>query len=746
MPLSMTVLKNIFYIVASIVLLKAPSAFAFNPFSLGEEFNAKLNSQALLKSTRFYARGYSLSIGQNLTAQGFEQILKKHGYRQRSAEQVLTANDFMPLDTPTCQQKMSQPFTAETTCYQWMNEDQAAFILAIQNDRVFLLYSEKNNLALNTAALNPILVAQYRNNEPLLQEERKLADFPVSCLNAVIAIEDNEFLDHSGVSYSGLARAFFKNLIKMRKAQGGSTITQQLVKNYFLTPEKTLSRKAKEIYMASRLESEWTKDEILQTYLNIIYMGQSGSFQVRGFPSASRYYFNKPIDQLNLSECALLAAIINNPGLNNPWKKTEKSQQRRKLVLTKMLELQLISQKDFDQATIYPMPASHELQANETAPYFLDAVKSQAEKLGIQIEGKSFFTTLDLGLQDDAEKSLQNTISQLTDSRTKLKNQKSKGFELQGVVMMAENSTGYIKAFVGGQNYRKTQFNRALNSRRQIGSLMKPFVYLSGLINGFPEDKNITPETTLIDQSFEWIIDKKNKWSPDNYDKKFRGEVPYYYALKESLNSPTAQVAYKVGLQNVISTAMAAGFQSNIENSPSVSLGANAHFPIEVLQAYSTLAKLGQKTPLTFIEKIVDEEDQVIFSYLPQTENVFDSATAAVLVGMMKQSTLNGTAKAIGASGIKAISAGKTGTTSNGNDAWFAGFTPMVTTVTWIGFDQNTATYLTGASGAVPVWISFMKKIDSIYPMMDFNWPESVELKKVKFESVQEEPELIFKK
>lgn len=758
MPPRIPALKIIFFAVSSFVIMSHNSAWAeesnaknsFNPFTIADEFQNTLNSKAILTTTKYFASGATFQIGSTINLEKLKTLFTKFNYRERTALQVLTANDFIVIsDVEQCGLLTQTTISKDSLCIQWKNADSTENLIVLKEATVQSIYSGTPLMPALFNELNPVLIAQYRNNEPLMQEEKKISEIPVHCLNGVIAIEDNEFLDHSGISYSGLARAFIKNIIKMRKAQGGSTITQQLVKNYFLSSEKTLSRKAKELYMASKLETQWTKDEILQTYLNIIYMGQSGAFQIRGFPAASEAYFSKPIENINLSECALLAAIVNNPGMNHPWKKKEKSEARRNLVLSKMKELKLITDSEFQIAIKFPMPAVIENKATETAPYFFDAVRAQAKELNLEIDGNSFYTSLNLDAQDSAQKALQSGILNSTISKEKLKAKKEKGVELQGVVMTAENTTGLVTAFVGGQNYKQTQFNRALNSQRQIGSLFKPVVYLSGLIYGLKNETHVTPTTTLNDQYFEWLYDKK-KWTPDNYDKKFRGEIPYYFALKESINSPTAQVAYQVGLEHIIDTAHKLGLTSEIETSPAISLGASTHYPFEVLQAYTTLANFGRYQKLSFLKKVQNSNNENIYTYQSVTEQKIDSTKLAVLVGMMKETLNSGTAKSAKNMGFTVPAAGKTGTTSNGNDVWFAGFTPHLTTVVWLGFDQNAATHLTGASGALPIWTTHMKKLSLDYSSLinsgDFTWPEDTVQKEVESPTVKEKTLLVFEK
>ncbi|AZZ37829.1 penicillin-binding protein 1B [Bdellovibrio sp. qaytius] len=749
------VLKTSFFILTSAISLSVSAidiAPKNAPQTINEEFENKLSSQAILQSTKYYARGLSYKINQKFDAKAVQKSFLDKGYRERTEEQAILAGDFITLKAQACSNLFGISLMQDSTCFHWKNETSTdGYVAVVYQNVIQQIFKAEPTRVVTAAQTDPVMVAQFRNNEPLMQEELKLADYPVQCLNSVIAIEDNDFLDHSGISITGLARAAIKNIISLRKAQGGSTITQQLVKNYFLTPEKTFSRKAKELYMAVKLESKWSKDEILQTYLNVIYMGQNGAFQVRGFGAASQYYFGKPINQLQLPECALLAAIINNPGLNNPWKKTEKAQTRRHLVLTKMKELKLISEDEFNKANDYPMPAPTIAKASETAPYYFEAVRKQATDLGIAVEGTTFYTSLDLTIQETAQKSLQAGIKNLTETKKSLIKKKAGGLELQGVVLSVDNQSGFVTSFVGGQNFRTSQFNRALYAKRQVGSLIKPFVYLAGLQNGLTNESSVKPTTVLIDQAFEWKFDRdKKSWKPENYDKKFRGEVPYFYALKESLNSPTAQVAYQVGIEKLIELAHKLGLTSEMTPLPATSLGASQHTPLEVLQAYSNFSRLGDQIPLSFIEKAFDESGKSLFeataNFEPKPESKSDKTKTAILVGMMKETLRSGTGKYVAASGFKKPAAGKTGTTSDGKDAWFAGFTPSTTAIVWIGFDQSLATVLTGGGAAVPIWTGFMKQITESDSDNDFVWPENVEYKEVDSTLDNKKVNLIFEK
>lgn len=734
-------------------LLAPLRASAFDwPFNT-DEFQKKLTSRDLAASVQYYARGPGYEPGQLWNEAEFKRQLAKQNYRLRDSDQLLLAGDAKMTNLDECRRLTQLPDLGDLQkCWIWQTHYGGAYAVLTkqepnQEPLVQMVYS--SDKAQGTfqetwrASLDPVLVAQFKNNRPVLQYETHLADIPVNCLNAVMAIEDSDFLNHSGVSYLGLTRSLIKNIIQRRYAQGGSTITQQLVKNYFLTPEKTISRKLKELYLAVKLESEWTKDQILETYLNIIYMGQSGAFQVSGFGAASQYYFNKPISQLDLPECALIAAIVNNPGTYNPTRHPNKALSRRKLVLSKMNELNLITQDEMNKALDSKLPQPKALQASETAPYFIEAVRQQLQGLNMKEESDGtslkIYTSLDLEQQQAAQSALQEHINALEKNRKNLVKNREKGFRLEGVVIAGESHTGLINAFVGGQNYRLTQFNRALNAKRQIGSLVKPFVYLTALSQG------MTPLTEVEDSPFVWKYGNQ-KWAPENYEKSFGGIMPMYNALKESLNVPTARLAQKIGIENIVNTAHQMGLSSSMDLTPATSLGASTHYPLEIVDGYRTISNFGDYSPSSFIEKIIDSQDHVVYNFSPKSESRFDKDTVAVLVGMMKETIRSGTAKASSALGWTRPSAGKTGTTSDNHDAWFAGFTPFQTAVVWLGYDQSLSSRLTGASGAVPVWVNFMKSASTSWPPSDFDFPAGVEKRDVNLFDTDKKTELIFRK
>ncbi len=595
------------------------------------------------------------------------------------------------------------------------------------DDSIAAVFAGTNPHLVNQVSIEPELFAQYYGDVPILRRVVNLGTVPTSCLNGLIAIEDAKFLEHPGISYTGLARAMLTVIQPGRRAQGGSTLTQQLVKNYFLTDERTLKRKLIELPMALLVERHASKDEILETYINLIYMGQNGPFQVRGLAAASQHYFAKPIEDLDLSQCALLVGLLNNPGYFNPFHAAERALKRRAMVLDRMLELKMIDGDQAKLAKAEPLPNRPERNLTEPAPYFIQAVRRQLIALGIdEAQGLRVFTTLNLRAQETAHQVVRAGLDRLETTRPALSKLKSAGKNLEAVLLSANPATGAIEAMVGGRGFQITQFNRATDSRRQVGSIMKPFVYLTAFESRTPEGKPYTPLSRLPDKpttlKFEGQV-----WTPHNFEPEFFGDIPIFWALKESINVATVNLGMEVGLGNIIDTARRLGLTSTISPLPSLTLGAFELSPLEVLQSYSTIAQLGSHVDLTMLDHIEDLVGTQLYRYEKKPLQVTSPQSAAELVGVMKQTVVNGTAKAVGALGFTHPAAGKTGTTNDKKDSWFAGFTPHHAALVWVGYDDNTIHGLTGAIGAVPIWTEYMKAYASTFPPDDFNWPPGVE-------------------
>lgn len=708
---------------------------------LNRVISTRLSERQFAPPIDLYSAPEKIIKGQTFEKVFFIDILRRHKYRQREAIQVLREGDYSLLGSEACAEVLGDEIPDGTTSCLNMVTRKNSF--GPSRDSIHQLVAmDENQLILEVFSgdpldprlfieLEPELFAQFYGNTPILRQITQLKDTPVLCLNALLAIEDSSFLEHRGFSVTGMARALLRN-IRGGRLQGGSTITQQLVKNYFLTSERTLKRKLTEIAMALILEAHLNKDEILETYLNVIYMGQNGPFQVRGYGSASRHYFNKDLEDLNLSECALMAAIVNGPGIYNPFTQMEKAKTRRAKVLGRMHELKMISPEDEKAASAEDLPKKPPEILTETAPYFVDAVLNQLQTLKIETDkGLRVYTTLNRRAQQLATKSVARSLERIEKDFKKVKEQKEKKKNLlETCLISADPNSGFIQALVGGRGYKVSQFNRAISGHRQVGSIMKPLVYLAALENVTPEGNPYTPLTQVEDVKFTYKYEGQ-KWSPENYDKKYRGAIPMYRGLKDSLNAATASVGVAVGLNSVVDIARRLGIDSKLLPLPSITLGAFELYPIEVLRAYTTLARTGSKIDLSFIRTVEDLDANLIFINHYEEQLATAPENVAVLVGMMKQTLETGTARAARLWGFTHPAAGKTGTTSDTRDSWFAGFTPYHVAIVWLGYDNNEPHGLTGASGALPIWTDYMKSYASHFPPIDFPIPENTTRVKV---------------
>jgi penicillin-binding protein 1B len=717
-------------------------------FHLNSEIKTGLANKHFLPPTEYYSAPESYFTGMTVegsNADGFTQLLAARGYRSRQVGQKIFPGDEAALTQEQCLQLLSTLAPAETSsCVIFSAKDSsdpeltamATQLIAFDpTGKIVGTFAQDKEGApyvpSPTALLDPELVAQYLGDQPIMQDYTPLGEIPTQCLNGVLAIEDAHFLEHAGVSWTGIGRAVISNLSGGHIRQGGSTITQQLVKNYFLTSERTLKRKFTEFFMSLILEAHSSKDEILETYLNIIYLGQNGPFQIRGFPAAAQFYFSQPIQNLDLAQCSLLAAILNSPGLYDPFHKPQNALKRRSLVLDRMLELQMISPTEAATAQAEPLPTFKHAQLFETAPYYINAVNAELSEQHLLEPGLKIYTGLSLKAQEAAQEAVRGQLDRLEKENKKIKTLKAKGLSLEGVLVSSDNRTGLMDAIVGGRSYRLTQFNRAIDGHRQVGSIMKPFVYLAALMNPGKDGTKYNPMTILNDTRFTYKYGKQS-WSPENYGKKYFGPVPMYFALKSSLNAATASMGINVGLDKIIDVAHKMGVVSTLEEVPSLTLGAFELYPKEVLTAYTTIARLGSKIPVNTIRAVVSQEGKVLLENKPQPQEVENPLAVSSLVSMMKQTVESGTAASVRRAGFLAPAAGKTGTTSDYKDAWFAGFTPSVTTVVWVGYDQPVSNSLTGASGAVPVWTQFMKSYGVRFPADDFSWPKDADLRHIR--------------
>jgi penicillin-binding protein 1B len=578
--------------------------------------------------------------------------------------------------------------------------------------------------------LEPELITGLYEN---IWEERRLVtldEVPPLLVRAIMAIEDQHFYEHHGVDPLGIARALWVNLRSGQTVQGGSTLTQQLVKNFLLTPERSVNRKLKEFAMALVVERRYSKREILEAYLNEIYLGQRAAQGIFGVSEAANFYFAKPLADLSVAEMALLAAVIKAPNRYSPFRDPDRALRRRNYGLSLMHKRGDITDEQHAQAIAEPLRLAAPKPAGNDAPYFVDFLRQElARTYPVSVltsEGLSIFTTLDMQMQRASEETLRHGLEELEKNHKRLRSDKPTE-ALQGALIALQPQTGEIKAMMGGRDYRSTQFNRVVQSQRQPGSVFKPFVYLTAFLRTADGGPVITPASTLDDEPFEWAFDNQ-VWSPANYKNRYFGQVSVRHALEFSLNAATSHLARDLGIPAVRDVAQRLGITSPLPAVPSLALGAVEVTPLEIARAYGVLANQGLKaTPLS-VKRVLDRSGTPIERNPFEVERVIDPAPVYLLIHVMEGVLDHGTGKAARRLGFKRPAAGKTGTTNDYHDAWFAGFTPDLLAVVWVGFDQNKPVGLAGGEAALPIWTDFMKRATAGRPETPFLPPPGVTL------------------
>jgi penicillin-binding protein 1B len=551
----------------------------------------------------------------------------------------------------------------------------------------------------------------------------RLSDVPKVLVDAVLATEDRDFYSHSGLSFRRLAGAVVQSVTRGRSVRGTSTLTQQLVKNMFLTPERTLKRKAVEALVAFIVESRYSKDEILEAYLNQIYLGQKGSVSVTGVEEASRFYFGRSVSQVELPEAALLAGLISSPGRYSPFRHPDRAKERRSVVLKGMLDLGKIDNAAYEKALASPLTRVKGPPTGIVAPHFVDFLMKQVRAEGPETreDGLAIYTTLDPEMQAAAQTAVRGGLEELEKAHRNLRLE-DEDEALQGALIALDPATGAIRALVGGRDYQVSQFNRVVQAKRQPGSLFKPFVYLTAFARrDLP--KPITAASTYIDEpiAIAWGAVEEEVWVPKNYDGQFRGAMTARQALELSINVPTARIAVtplsprQSLLFDIVQTARRAGITSPLRPYPSLSLGAFETSPMEIAGAFATFANGGFRVEPTALLGFVGPSGRQVMSRNAKLERAVDSDALTVLVSILQGAVTRGTGASARRLGAQGIFAGKTGTTNDGRDAWFIGFAPRLLVAVWVGFDDNRGLGLSGSAAAVPIFAEFARRLPAHY-------------------------------
>jgi 1A family penicillin-binding protein len=566
----------------------------------------------------------------------------------------------------------------------------------------------------------------YDDNDELITElhvERRifvpLAHIPQALRDAVIATEDKRFYYHWGIDPIGIARAMVQNYRRGRLAEGGSTITQQLTKVLFLTPDKSMERKLKEAVLALELERRYTKDRILEMYLNQVYFGH-GAY---GVEAASRTYFGKSVSELTVREAALLAGLPRAPTSYSPFEHGEAAKRRREVVLRRMVEFGALKDAEAKRLARTDLGLIPPERRRTTGQYFLDYVQQTLEaKYGADLVfkgGLNVYTTLNPTMQLSAEQALRDGLKAL-EGRTK---GAKPGEHPEGAIVTVEPQTGYVRAMVGGYDFFRSEFNRAVQARRQPGSAFKPFIYVAAVESG------LTPATRVEDAPVSYAVGPNGQaWKPENYDRKYRGQTTLQQALEESVNVVTVKVQEKIGLNRTIQVARRFGINSPLGLNLSLALGTSDLTLIELTSAYGALANQGQWLAPTTIRYITDAQGKLLEEHMPEPREAVSPETAYVVTHMLRGVVERGTGQAAKALG-RPIAA-KTGTTNDYSNAWFIGYTPRLATGVWVGYDRprSLGKDETGSRVAVPIWVSYMGQVLGDSPKEDFAMPERVVL------------------
>jgi penicillin-binding protein 1B len=568
----------------------------------------------------------------------------------------------------------------------------------------------------------------------------KYDDIPKVMVDAVIAIEDRRFFQHAGVNFFRLAEAAWVDFTHQRHQQGGSTITMQLSRAFFLTPEKTLKRKLIEMLIAVQLEHKFSKQQLLEFYANRVDLGQRGSFTISGFAEGARSYFNKDLKDITLPEAALLAGLIQAPSYLSPYRHPERALERRNTVLEAMVETNAITREQADKAKATPLKLAPPNVEASDAPYFVDMVRDtvigKLNEREMNDQSYRIYTTLDPELQRAAAQAVETGIKLVDDQVTKMRTKKTKvgknkyetkvapGPQAQVALVAMDPHTGEIKALVGGRNYGSSQLNHAL-AKRPTGSIFKPFVYAAALNTALDGSTAVlTPASTVPDQPSTFSYGDQI-YEPRNYKEEYHGDVTLRYALALSLNNATVKVAEEVGYDKVADLARNAGIAS-VKATPAMALGAYDATPVDMTAAYTSFANAGVRLSPVLVNSVRNAQGDVIMNFGTEKKQVLDPRVAYVMTNMMEGVMNFGTAFPVRARGFNAPAAGKTGSS---HDGWFAGYTSNLLCIVWVGYDDYSDLRLSGAQTAAPIWAEFMKKAVTLPQYSDvraFNQPEGV--------------------
>lgn len=699
----------------SIVMLAITGAYiAYLDHRVTEKFAGKIWSLP----SYVYARPLELYVGRSISVPQLLQELKLANYKKLDQAPGLPGQ-YRQLDYHHFQ-LISREFAFAD------GMEPSRFVdIQIRQSRIVALQDGGSGQPLDLLRLDPARIAGIYPTQARDRQLVRLADVPDALVLALVSVEDRRFYQHWGVDPISIGRALLANITAGETVQGGSTLTQQLVKNLFLSSERSLWRKINEAIMALMLELHYDKSLILETYINEVYLGQNGASAIHGFALASQFYFAKPLNRLSVDQLALLVGLVKGASWYDPRRHPERALQRRNQVLKHMLREQVIGDEQYAELLRQPLKVVDKAATySNRFPAFIDLVMRQLKQdyapEDLQSAGLRIFTSLDPMAQLAAEKSASRIIPALEKSRQQVA-------QLQTAVLIASPNNGEIQALLGDRNGLASGFNRALDIQRQIGSLIKPAIYLAALQQG-----KYTPASLLDDSPLRMQGRDGSIWNPQNYDKQYLGKIPLARALVESRNVPTVRLGLDVGLKDIVATLKNLGLNKKIPPYPSIMLGALDLSPMEVASIYQTLAARGFHIPLRAIRDVVNSQGEVLKRYPIDIAQTLDERAVFQINQLLHLVTTRGTARYL-KNRLDVDVAGKTGTTDDLRDSWFAGFSEDRLAVVWLGRDDNQGTGLTGSAGALRLWADIMQQIP--LQSLQLSLPETLEMHWIDWQS-----------
>jgi 1A family penicillin-binding protein len=651
---------------------------------------------------RLYSGPFLLKPNLSIAHSQLLERLQRLGYRRVT----------VPVQTPGDYQVTDKALTVYLHPQPEGHVDATKVMLPLDQGRVTDVLSPLDGSSLFPIFLEPELLSGVRGQSRQVREWVPLAQIPPSIIEAILTIEDRRFYSHFGIDPIAVGRALWANFIKGGVVQGGSTITQQLAKNLFYSPQRTMGRKFKEALAAMVLEVKYTKQEILESYLNEIYLGQAGFVSIYGVSEAAHRYFGKTLQELTVEEVAMIAGLVKGPNSYAPTKHPESAKQRRDVVLWRLRETGILTEETWTRATHTPIRVTPSEDILTDAPYFVDAVLREVEEAGEAHlpEGLRINSTLDPMIQPAAAQSLEKGLAKLEAAHPHLT--PSVESVVQGAVVVLDPKTGSVLALVGGRDYRRSQFNRAVQARRQPGSLFKPFVYLAALEAARASQVGQLTAASLLSDEPVTFESETGSWSPQNYDKQFHGPVTVRSALEQSFNVPAVRAAKMLGGKPIVQLLHRLGITSVIgDDLSSVALGSSSVSLMEITSAYGAVANGGIAVRPTAVRSIRDRQGDMVWNGVQDRQQAASPQAAYVLTSILEGVIQRGTARKANVLGFQGSVAGKTGTTDGYRDAWFVGYTPDVVIGVWVGFDDERPLRLTGSQAALPIWMDLASRI-----------------------------------